>query len=418
MTERVSRRRILAALGTGAVGSTAGCAALGGDSGERAASGGGGGDGGGGDGSCSPYDPLSVSRTTWPAAHGGVDGAGTVAASAVPDGELTQDWRVELDTHVGYHVPVVDDDTVYVHDRKASLRALVAETGEERWRVELDSPQGAPALGGGQLVVSTAAGIESLDIESGRQRWMSDEIPSGSVFGSTPVVDGGTVHIYAGVSVWALDAEDGSVRWRVPIGLSSNSEPAVADETLYVAGDDTYLRALSTADGSERWRHKTGAHVRCNVALAGATVYVASDTGVVTACSRADGTERWRYRFPADADGRQRRPETLAADGARVYVTADSTLSALDAASGGRCWTTNAYIDGYGSGVAVGDGRVFVPASDADSGSRAGGVVFDAATGEQRQSFGVESERGFDVGPSIAGGAVYATGNGAVRRFS
>ena len=401
-----SRRRLLATLGAMGTVGTAGCSSmLDSDASESLSD----------SGSCSPYDPAVTTQGTWPTKHGGVDGTGAVAAEAVPDGPLTQDWSVPIDTHVGHHTPIVGDDTVYVHDMDTTLFAFEVDTGNERWRTRLEGPGPAPTLGGGRLVVATENGLEAYDAASGEHTW-TIESPSVGIFNSAPIIADETVYIYGGVSVSAFALTDGSLQWRVPIGLASDSAPALDDDTLYVAGDDTYLRALSTADGSERWRQKTAAHITCNVAVVGETVYAGSDSGTVLACDRADGTTRWQYSLP-NGDSQ---PQTIATDGARVYVTAGDTLYALDAATGRLCWRIDTHQGSYSSGIAIGDGTLFVPtdASDSTAETEAAGAVYDATNGNQLSKFASDVRYGFDGGPSLAGGAVYTHGPAALRRFS
>ncbi|SEP28658.1 Outer membrane protein assembly factor BamB, contains PQQ-like beta-propeller repeat [Halogranum amylolyticum] len=318
---------------------------------------------------------------------------------------------------MGYHIPIVGDDTVYVHNLDTTLFAFAADTGDERWRTPLEGPGPAPTLGGGRLVVATENGLKTFDAASGEQRW-TVETPAAGVFDSPPVIAHETVYFYGGVGVSAFDLADGSLQWRVPIGLASDSAPAVGDDTLYVAGDDTYLRALSTVDGSERWRQKTAAHIDCNVAVAGETVYAGSESGTVLACDRADGAKRWQYSLPTDEE-RQRTPQMIATDGARVYVTTDDVLYALDSKTGRPCWTIDTHRRRYSSGIAIGDGTLFVPTEDSDSASEpSAGAVYNAANGERLRGFATDAPYGFDGGPSVAGGAVYTNGRAALRRYS
>ncbi|EJN58022.1 outer membrane protein assembly factor BamB family protein [Halogranum rubrum] len=298
-----------------------------------------------------------------------------------------------------------------------TLFAFTVETGKERWRTTLEGPGPAPTLGGGRLVVATENGLEAYDAASGEHSW-TIESPSAGIFDSPPVIADETVYIYGGAGVSAFALADGSLQWRVPIGLTSNSAPAVVDDTLYVAGDDTYLRALSTDDGSERWRQKTTAHITCNVAVAEETVYAGSESGTVLACDRADGTKRWQYRLPTE-EKRQQTPQTIATDGARVYVTTDDVLYALDSKTGQPCWTIDTHRGRYSSTIAVGDGTLFVPTGESDStAASSAGTVYDAANGTRLRGFATDIPYGFDGGPSVAGGAVYTNGRAALRRYS
>ncbi|WP_396613640.1 PQQ-binding-like beta-propeller repeat protein (plasmid) [Haloferax sp. S1W] len=227
----------------------------------------------------------------------------------------------------------------------------------------------------------------------------------------------GTVYLQRGVTTHAVSLSTGETRWRVPTGLPSESTPAVTDETVYIARDDTYIRAVATADGTERWRVKTDARIECNLAVVEDTVFAGTDSGDVLALDAATGTERWRSQLAPRQSGdntRPERPETIATDGSRVYVVTDTTIVVLAAADGTRCWRTRSYQGSYASGVAVGGGNVFVPTNE----NNAALTAFDAATGDTVQQLVGEDFRHFDIGPSVAEGGLYVAGGNAVARFS
>jgi len=326
--DHVSRRRLLAALGTASAAGLAGCTVDAFDDGADTPT-----------PSCPPYDPVEPSTTAWRGQLGPPTNTGAVAADAVPDGELTFDWEASLPTHVGHHVPVVADGTVYAHDLDDDLAAFDAATGETLWVTDLTDPV---------------------------------------------------------------------------------TEPAVTGEAVYVAGDDTYVRALSPADGSERWRTKTTARIECNLSVVGDTLLAGTETGIVLALDAATGAERWRHQLGPgasdDRDGdrdRPARPGTLATDGSRVYAATDEYLVALAMTDGTPCWRDRSYQGGYASGVAVGAGNVYVPtAEDAHL------IVFDAATGDRVQEISGERAEHLAAGPSLAEGGLYLAGRDAVVRFS
>ena len=406
MTASVSRRRLLATLGTTVGVGLTGCSGLG----DRLL-----GDQFGRIDDCSPYDPVETSATTWPTAFGGPAGMGTVAVGATPEAELTVDWTLPIETYIGYHVPIVDEDTVYAHDLETDVFAVGADSGEERWRTTIEDPGPPPAVGDGYLVVVTETGVEAVDAATGTTEWTTDT-PLGDIFDAPPVIANGTVFLPSGISIHALDLATGDRRWRVPVGLSMKSCPAVVDGVLYVAGDDTYVRAFATADGREHWRYKTSARIECNVAVEGGAVYTGTEAGEVVALDAESGDERWRYELPSDGRDRRQRPQTVATDGSRVYVTTDGALYVLDAVGGTPCWRSQTYAGSYASGVAVGDGKVHIPIDPSNAGGT--GAVFDAATGGRIHEFTLGGDHTFDVGPSLAGGALYTNGRGGIRRLS
>lgn len=364
-------------------------------------------------GGCPSYDPVRPSDAGWTSRMGNSAGTAVVAPDAAPGSDLSLDWTVPIETSVGYPVPAVADGTVYAHDMDTTLFALDAGSGDERWRTEVAEPLWTPALGDGTVVVRTRSGVAAFEAETGDRRWDG----AGGFETRTdarPVVADGAVFVMGDVAAHAFDLASGDRRWRFPTGLRSEATPAAADGTVYVAGDEAYVRALSTADGSEQWRAKTGARVRCNLSVADGLVCAATEAGVVLGLDAADGTRRWRHRLPEvrDAD-RPERPRTVNTDGARVYVTTRERLYALEAATGSRCWRTREYRASYASGVAVADGAVYAPTEHPDDPF----TSYEAATGDVRRRIQPTEEPYFGVGPSIAAGALYAAGDGAVGRY-
>lgn len=392
-----SRRGLLAALGSAAVVGASGCIR----------------DGPLFGGNCPSYDPVVAANTDWTSRMGHSAGTARVAAAGAPEPGLSLDWMVRAG-EIGAHVPVVADGTVYVHDGDTALLALDARSGDERWRTGVSGPLGAPALGDGTVVVRTRPGVAAYDAATGDDRWSAlGEFETW--FHARPVVADGTVYVMDDVAAYALDLATGEVRWRFPTGLPSDSTPAAADSTVYVAGNDTYVRALSTADGTEQWRAKTGGHVRSNVSVAAGRVCVGTDTGTVYAFDSANGTERWHHQFSeARNSDRPEQPRTINTDGARVYVTTDEKLYALDAADGSVCWRTVEYRSSSGSAVAVADGSVYVPTDPTTGGWFA---RYDATGGGVGERWEPDVEPFFRTGPSLADGALYTAGDGAVARF-
>jgi hypothetical protein len=96
-----------------------------------------------------------------------------------------------------------------------------------------------------------------------------------------------------------------------------------------------------------------------------------------------------------------------------VYAGTDESLVALALADGSRCWRDTTYNSSYTSGIAIGDGQVFVPSDAAEGPVR----VLEAASGAVRQHAGSPETPRLDIGPSLADGALYIAGANRVARF-
>lgn len=82
--------------------------------------------------------------------------------------------------------------------------------------------------------------------------------------------------------VFALDAATGAERWQTQAGNNCCSMPAVANGTVYVGADDTFVYALDAATGALRWRFQTGGVFLAPVVAHG-VAYVASYDGYLYA---------------------------------------------------------------------------------------------------------------------------------------
>jgi outer membrane protein assembly factor BamB len=400
MTDR-SRREVLASVGAAGLAGVAGCAS-GGSSDD---------DSSGSVGSCPAYDPTVSPTAGWTTRLGGRRASGTVPADAMPGPEPTRDWTFEFDTAIGHHTPIVVDGTVYVSDLDTTMWALDAESGEVGWETTVPEFPGAPAVADGTLVYFADQDVRALDTSTGETLWTALET-GGRLLDARPVIADGTAYVQVGVATHALDLRTGQTEWQYTTGLPSDVTPAVADGTVYVGGDDTYVRALSAADGSQRWRYKTGNRIEGNVSVVAGRVFAGSRDGVVHALSAADGSRQWSYRLPKD-EGDRPELETVTSDGSRVYVMANGKLHALAATDGTVCWSRPDLSGNYNTGLALGDGRLYVPTSRRETRY----VTLDPATGERLGAWG-SGDAYFESGPAVADGAVYVTGGTGLARFS
>ncbi|HLL35012.1 MAG TPA: PQQ-binding-like beta-propeller repeat protein [Streptomyces sp.] len=125
-------------------------------------------------------------------------------------------------------------------------------------------------------------------------------------------------------------------RERVPLAKTLRGKTALADGTLWSAGSNGVVQAVSPRTGKELWRTQTtleqpGAPV---LRKAGGTVFAASLSGRVAALDADDGTTLWETsprarHVPGDGWSRA---ELFLHQGALVVATPDGTLFGLDPA--------------------------------------------------------------------------------------
>lgn len=222
------------------------------------------------------------------------------------------------------------------------------------WEASPGSFAGVAVVNG--TVYTATNELTAMDVTDGTDRWtFTPSIPNpetgtqSNAFAriASPTVVDGVVYIsvsfgiqdaneYYHTALIAVDGATGTQRWRIDSSTPSFSAVAAADGTLFVAGPDL------TGDGGEH----------------------------VYALNPADGTVRWRQPgggVPPVADG-------------RVFITEESGVTALDAATGEIVWTALPQVKNLFTEL-VSNGTLFV-AEGTPPGATL--IALDAATGTEQ----------------------------------
>ncbi len=132
---------------------------------------------------------------------------------------------------------------------------------------------------------------------------------------------------------------------------------AAGERVYFGSSVDNHVYSLDAATGQVRWKYATAAPVRLAPAIAGNRVYFGSDDGTVYGLNAVDGTSVWTYTAARDSrrvlgNGRVMSlwpvRTGVAVEGGRVYGGAGlfphhgTFMFALDAASGGVVWKSDA----------------------------------------------------------------------------
>lgn len=245
------------------------------------------------------------------------------------------------------HYPITpfrDGDTLFAADERGRLVALDADSGERRWRVDLDAPVSSG--------LTAVAGDVYLGTRNGE--------------------------------VLALSQRDGSVRWRAPVPSEVLAAPQPSQELLVVQSVDGSVTALDRASGAERWVYRANLPA---LILRGTGTPMVIDpvtfagfaNGRLVALDNRNGQPVWERRIAlaqgssdidrlVDLAGQP----LLTPDG-RLFVTSyKGRLVALEATRGEPLWFKE--LSSYHSPLLVGDflfvvdeaGHIF--ALDAESG--------------------------------------------------
>lgn len=140
------------------------------------------------------------------------------------------------------------------------------------------------------LVTTNNGHVVALDAGTGQQVWT---VETESEFGASgPAVANGTVYV-AGDKVYALNVTDGTEVWNSPFeyGRTVGSTPTVVNGTVYVGSADGYLYAINTSDGTEKWQFEADGGIATNPSVTNGRVVFASLAGSVYLLDPATGDE-------------------------------------------------------------------------------------------------------------------------------
>jgi outer membrane protein assembly factor BamB len=186
--------------------------------------------------------------------------------------------------------------------------------------------------------------------------------------------------------------------WSYSIGKAGLSAftPALADNSLFVAGAGGALARLDAASGRELWRIKTGSDLSAGVGSDGAVVVVGAAKGVILAFDAA-GKALWQQQASSEILS-----APVVASDVVVVRSIDSRIVGYDARTGAKKWsvlrTAPALTLRNAPGMVAGGGNVYV----AQPGGKllalvlaSGALRWETAVGEPRGA--TELERVTDV---------------------
>ena len=228
--------------------------------------------------------------------------------------------------------PILVNDSIYVASSEGKLASVDAETGRERWKINLDlALSGGVGHYRGSIFVGASEGlVVRLSADSGEEIWRA--VVSGEVL-SAPQGDGRYVvaQTYDG-KLMGFDYQTGETRWTytsdVPVlTLRGTGTPMILGDKAIAGFADGKLVAVNLRSGNVAWESR-----------------VAIPQG------------RSEIERIVDIDG------SMALQGNELYVASyQGRLAAIDTRSGRRLWQRNVSSV---SGVGVGFGNVYVADDD------------------------------------------------------
>lgn len=247
--------------------------------------------------------------------------------------------------------PRLVGDTLYANDHKGIVVSLRADTGKQRWEIDLDeSLTSGPGYGDGKVLIGTADGqVIALAAEDGKILWraqVSSEILAPPAVGEGVVV----AHTVDG-KLFALDAADGKQLWiydrTVPtLTLRGTSSPVILSDIVVDGFASGKIALLVLRDGRVLWEKSIAVprgrselermvDIDASPLVIGSVLYVVSYQGRIAAIDLQSGRVLWS-RAMSSSTG-------LAADDRTLYVSDDNDrVWALDRANGASLWQQEA----------------------------------------------------------------------------
>lgn len=251
---------------------------------------------------------------------------------SLASGRGRPEW-VFAEDGAGFGVPTFHDDTVYVGSGLDRVYALDADTGRIEWKYDAGGDEeygggawGQPALTRGLVVV----GISHSDRPE-----------------PLPTNPDAYVH-----RVVALDASDGSEVWSYEVDRGLWTGPVAVGDTVVAATKGGVAYGLGIESGERRWSTSVGGEVREPLVNADGSVFAASLDGRVTALDVESGAEEWTVHTPTATTAFESGDDAL-------FVGTDSgRILSLDRSSDETHWQYE--VAASVAAVAIAESRAFV----------------------------------------------------------
>lgn len=266
--------------------------------------------------------------------------------------------------------PALDSQRLYVTSREGLVRAFDSTSGEQTWKVQLNTGVlGGASVDGDLLLIGADAQVLALDSASGETRWVA-EVATEVL--APPVLAGDVVVARAiDGSLYGLSASDGRTLWEarqeVPLlSLRGESPPVVADGLVVAGFANGKLAAYRLQDGQQLWEVTLSVpsgrtelermtDVDAALTVAEGAVFAGGYQGRLAAITLGEGRLAWTRDISSYTG--------TALFGRTLFVTdADGNVWGLDAATGRTFWKQEALRGRFlsapviqGNSIVVGD---------------------------------------------------------------
>ncbi|WP_406468500.1 PQQ-binding-like beta-propeller repeat protein [Streptomyces sp. NBC_01594] len=272
--------------------------------------------------------PLIVNGTVYIPVYDSDTGGGLLAINAKSGSKR---WFRELGKYDVSATATFSDDKVFVSDA-ADAYALNPATGEVAWKRPIGGGNNASPVGdnGGSVYVGGGYGdIYRLDVEDGSVVWKK------KVDGGTPgqaVIANGEIYIgtetpQGSGKLYAFEPFEGEINWSYATGAII-SPPVVMGDLVYLQTETGRLEAVNRETHRPKWvRQVGGGGIGPLLAFSEDSLYVGGDDGFLRSIDFQSGTEKWSH-----AGNESVGIPTLWRD--QVIFGSEGTLYSVDAKTG------------------------------------------------------------------------------------
>ncbi|WP_265108207.1 PQQ-binding-like beta-propeller repeat protein [Halosolutus halophilus] len=196
--------------------------------------------------------PVTANGTIYTA----VPGTNSVVALNPNNGEVL--WRrthhKDEAASGTYNRPAVDGGIVFVTAWPQQATAYRADTGEQHWHRELQEMTVLPPVATDEgVVIPTRESVQLRARSDGSLLW--ERNLDGNATDSTPAVANGTIFVAdERESLHALSLATGETRWTTP--FDGKTTPVVADDRVYAVDSLWALEAFDVATGEKQFEYQ------------------------------------------------------------------------------------------------------------------------------------------------------------------
>ena len=247
-------------------------------------------------------------------------------------GFVTNLWTFNMESPI-HSSPAIYKDNIYVVSSEGILKAIDMETGEEQWKLDLESKtNSSPIINSNRLFIGCDDGLKSVNINNHEVSWKYDcsnveptpfFIDDEVYFGSN---DG---HLYG------LNKSNGHVNLNKKLDGELKSSPIVVNDSIYIGSTNGKIYSVGT-DKDLNWDFTTGDEILSSPTYVNETVIVGSTDGSLYCLNESDGALKWKV----DLNNKILSSPTVDEHDNSVFVGSDEgNLTCLDVRDGTVKWS-------------------------------------------------------------------------------